>query len=181
MTADQDVYRKTGRGGAGNYVVQNKADDADKVKLTANTPFILILKPPQDLEAQSLATDEVPPPDRATANVPARAGRGGSGNYVNPSDLPDAAEQDEMARKTAAAVNASLMKNQAVRGGGLGGRGGAGNWKHAISFEEEERMREEEKSRGEALEKKVRETVEKGLKMPEKVHHGPQHVKRNED
>ncbi|UZP43870.1 hypothetical protein NXS19_011682 [Fusarium pseudograminearum] len=92
MTADQDVYRKTGRGGAGNYVVQNKADDADK-----------------DLEAQSLATDEVPPPDRATANVPARAGRGGSGNYVNP------------------------------------------------------------------------ETVEKGLKMPEKVHHGPQHVKRNED
>ncbi|PTD09512.1 hypothetical protein FCULG_00008660 [Fusarium culmorum] len=101
MTADQDVYRKTGRGGAGNYVVQNKADDADK-----------------DLEAQSLATDEVPPPDRATANVPARAGRGGSGNYVNPSDLPDAAEQDEMARKTAAAVNASLMKNQAVREAG---------------------------------------------------------------
>ncbi|RGP78110.1 hypothetical protein FLONG3_3752 [Fusarium longipes] len=162
MTADQDVYRKTGRGGAGNYVVQNKAEDADK-----------------DLEAQTLATDEVPPPDRATANVPARAGRGGSGNYVNPSDLPDAAEQDEMAKKTAAAVNASLKKNQATRGGGLGGRGGAGNWKHAISFEEEERMREEERSRGEALERKVMETVEKGLKMPEKVHHG-HHVKHKD-
>ncbi|KAK6707080.1 hypothetical protein SNK04_008082 [Fusarium graminearum] len=145
MTADQDVYRKTGRGGAGNYVVQNKADDADK-----------------DLEAQSLATDEVPPPDRATANVPARAGRGGSGNYVNPSDLPDAAEQDEMARKTAAAVNASLMKNQAVRGGGLGGRGGAGNWKHAISFEEEERMREEEKSRGRRWRRRLGRRLRRG-------------------
>ncbi|KAH7188393.1 uncharacterized protein B0J16DRAFT_93216 [Fusarium flagelliforme] len=160
MTTDQDVYRKTGRGGAGNYVVKSKADEADK-----------------DLEAQDLATDEVPPPDRTTANVPARAGRGGSGNYVNPSDLPDAREQDEMARKTAAAVNANLRKNP---GGGLGGRGGAGNWKHAISFEEEERMREEERSRGEALERKVKETVDKGLRMPEKVHHGPAHIKRND-
>ena len=31
MTTDQDVYRKTGRGGAGNYAVQSKADEADKV------------------------------------------------------------------------------------------------------------------------------------------------------
>ncbi|SPJ81852.1 uncharacterized protein FTOL_09257 [Fusarium torulosum] len=153
MAPDMDVYRKTGRGGAGNYH-QSKADDA-----------------PKDLEAQNLATDEVPPPDRLTANVPARAGRGGSGNYVNPEDLPDAQEQDEMARKTAAAVSASLKKNQAVRGG-LGGRGGAGNWKHAVSFEEEERMREEERSREEELQKRVKDSVDQGLKMPERVHHG---------
>jgi hypothetical protein len=127
-----------------------------------------------DLEAQNLATEEVQP----SANAPSRAGRGGFGNYVNPEELPDAKEQDEMAHKTAAAVNASLKKNHVVRGG-LGGRGGAGNWKHAISFEEEERMREEERSRGEQLAKKVKEEVDKGLRMPEKAHHG-HHVKHNE-
>ncbi|KAF9774800.1 hypothetical protein IL306_007174 [Fusarium sp. DS 682] len=154
---DQDVYRKVGRGGAGNFV-SSKPEDA------ANA----------DLEAQNLATEEV----QLTANAPARAGRGGFGNYVNPEELPDAKEQAEMAQKTAAAVNASLKKNHVVRGG-LGGRGGAGNWKHAISFEEEERMREEERSRGEELAKKVKEEVDKGLRMPEKVHHG-HHTKHND-
>ncbi|CCT66246.1 uncharacterized protein FFB20_06549 [Fusarium fujikuroi] len=154
---DQDVYRKVGRGGAGNFV-SSKPEDA------ANA----------DLEAQNLATEEVQP----SVNGPSRAGRGGFGNYVNPEELPDAKEQDEMAQKTAAAVNASLKKNHVARGG-LGGRGGAGNWKHAISFEEEERMREEERLRGEQLAKKVKEEVDQGLKMPEKAHHG-HHVKHNE-
>ncbi|KAF5027240.1 hypothetical protein F66182_656 [Fusarium sp. NRRL 66182] len=150
MTPNQDAYRRVGRGGAGNYYPSNKADDAAKDK---------------DLEAQNLATDEAPPPDRSTASVPARAGRGGAGNYVNPADLPDAREQDEMAEKTAAAVNASLKKNHNTRGG-LGGRGGAGNWRA------DEDGKESEKSRGEELAKKVRDEVEKGLKMPERVHHG---------
>ncbi|KAF4991937.1 hypothetical protein FGRMN_7491 [Fusarium graminum] len=161
MAPDMDVYRKTGRGGAGNYI-QSKPDDASK-----------------DLEAQNLATDEAPPPDRLTASVPARAGRGGSGNYVNPEDLPDAQEQDEMAKKTAAAVSASLKKNNPVRGG-LGGRGGAGNWKHAVSFEEEERMRDEERAREEELQKRVRDSVEQGLKMPERAHHGHGHAKHDD-
>ncbi|KAF4438464.1 hypothetical protein F53441_12787 [Fusarium austroafricanum] len=150
MASDQDVYRKVGRGGAGNFVSGKPDDSANR-----------------DLEAQNLATEEVQP----IANAPSRAGRGGFGNYVNPEELPDAREQDEMALKTAAAVNSSLKKNHVVRGG-LGGRGGAGNWKHAISFEEEERMREEERSRGEELAKRAREEVDKGLKMPERAHHG---------
>ncbi|KAM0562141.1 hypothetical protein ACHAPJ_002585 [Fusarium lateritium] len=161
MAPDQDVYRKTGRGGAGNFYASNKSDDAAKN---------------QDLEAQNLATDEAPPPDRSTASVPARAGRGGSGNYVNPADLPDARERDEMAAKTAAAVNASLKRNHNVRGG-LGGRGGAGNYR----FEEDDKTREDgERTRGEELEKKVRDEVEKGLKMPERVHHGHGHDKHDE-
>ncbi|KAF4973243.1 hypothetical protein FSARC_398 [Fusarium sarcochroum] len=150
MAPDQDVYRKVGRGGAGNYYTSNKSDDAAK-----------------DLEAQDLATDEAPLPDRSTANVPVKGGRGGAGNFVNPADLPDAREQDEMAKKTAAAVNASLKRNHNV--GGLGGRGGSGNYR----VEENDKTREDgEKTRGEELEKKVKDEVEKGLKMPEKVHHG---------
>ncbi|KAF4983223.1 hypothetical protein FZEAL_1326 [Fusarium zealandicum] len=149
MAPDQDVYRKVGRGGAGNYYAATKADDASR-----------------DLEAQDLATTLAPPPDRASAQVPARAGRGGAGNYVNPADLPDAREQSEMADKTAAAISASLKRNQHQRGG-LAGRGGAGNWKA-----DEEQAREDERTRGEEMERKAKEAVEKGLKMPEKVHHG---------
>ena len=79
-----------------------------------------------------------------------------------------------MADGTAEAVRASLRSNQAQ--GGLGGRGGAGNWKSAEQQEEEKRRRgeEEERSSGrrEELERSVQEAVDKGLKMPERVYHG---------
>ncbi|KAF4470927.1 hypothetical protein FALBO_2169 [Fusarium albosuccineum] len=147
MAPEHDVYRKVGRGGAGNYYASTKEDEASR-----------------DLEAQDLATDPIPPPDRSSAHVPARAGRGGAGNYVDPANLPDAREQQEMADRTAAAISASLKKNHHAHGA-LGGRGGAGNWKG-------EEREVEDRSKGEELEKKIKEAVDKGLKMPERVHYG---------
>ncbi|KAM5351325.1 hypothetical protein ACJ41O_004048 [Fusarium nematophilum] len=191
MAPDHDVYRKVGRGGAGNYYA-SKPDDASKVSCPpphrlpfscTGFPYDLIVENShtrKDLEAQELATTPAPPPDRSTAHVPARAGRGGAGNYVDPANLPDAREQEEMADKTAAAVNASLKKNHHTRGG-LAGRGGAGNWQADEGEEHEAAKRDEDdKAKGQHLEKKVKEAVEKGLKMPEKVHHG-QDKKKHED
>lgn len=110
-----------------------------------------------------------PPPDKSSVHAPTRAGRGGAGNYVDPANMPDAREQEAMADRTAAAVAASLRRNNQVRGG-LGGRGGAGNWQ--VDEEEEQRRRkEEDRVRGEELERSVRDAVDRGLKMPEKVYH----------
>lgn len=123
----------------------------------------------QDLEAQELDTAVVPPPDQRTTHLPARAGRGGAGNYVDPANLPNKREQEEMAEKTAAAISKSLQRPHR---GGLGGRGGAGNWNQADDEEARKVAEEEERHKGEDLEQKVKDAVEKGLKLPERVHHG---------
>ncbi|KAI5465551.1 hypothetical protein BGZ63DRAFT_373917 [Mariannaea sp. PMI_226] len=156
MPADQDVYRKVGRGGAGNYYAPNKADEELK-----------------DLEAQNLGTTVAPPPDRSSAQLPTRAGRGGAGNYVDPANMPDAKEQEAMADKTAAAIAASLKRNNQFRGG-LGGRGGAGNWREDADVEELARSKaEDEKTRRERMEQEIRDSVDKGLKLPERAFHTP--------
>ncbi|KAK7428570.1 hypothetical protein QQZ08_005008 [Neonectria magnoliae] len=148
---DQDVYRKVGRGGAGNFYAPT-ADGNDS----------------KDLEAQNLSTSVAATPDRSSAQVPTRAGRGGAGNYVDPANMPNAREQEEMANKTAAAVNASLKKHHQLRGGlAAHGRGGAGNWK--VDEEEDRKKAADEESV--KLEQKVKDAVDQGLKKPEKVHH----------
>ncbi|KAH7162393.1 hypothetical protein B0J13DRAFT_9310 [Dactylonectria estremocensis] len=151
MTADHDVYRKVGRGGAGNYYAPPTDGDDSK-----------------DLEAQPLGTSVAPPPDRSSAQVPTRAGRGGAGNYVEPANMPDAREQELMASKTAAAISASLKKHSQVRGG-YAGRGGNGNWK-ADDDEARKKAAEEQTALGEKLEKQAQDAVDKGLKLPDKVH-----------
>lgn len=159
---DQQAFRKVGRGGAGNFYSSHQVDNADRV----HAPSLPFPRDPdsqalQDLEAQERSAA---PPDAFSSSgghAFARAGRGGAGNYVDPAQLPDAHEQEEA---VAAAVSAR-RKQQHPRGG-LAGRGGAGNWKP----EDESGLDEEKKSWGEELERKAREMVDKGLKMPEKIH-----------
>ncbi|KAK5990012.1 hypothetical protein PT974_08275 [Cladobotryum mycophilum] len=153
---DQDALRKVGRGGAGNYYSAKEADDASK-----------------DLEAQklNLPIDHVPP----GVGLVARAGRGGAGNFVDPAQ--NARDQEQLAHETAAAVRSNVKNNNSnnhqAQGGGLSGRGGAGNFNSSSSKAEQAKRREEEdKSRIAHLETKVKEAVESGLKVPEKVHHG---------
>ena len=76
-----------------------------------------------------------------------------------------------VAQKTAAAV-----KQHPARATGLSGRGGAGNWKTDAAAREARRA-EEERGRGEELERQAREAVDQGLKMPDKVHHAVEKTK----
>lgn len=68
-----------------------------------------------------------------------------------------------MAQETAKAVKASRPT-----GNGYAGRGGAGNWKGGGEGKDDA-ADEGERSRLEEMEKKAREVVDQGLKMPEKV------------
>jgi hypothetical protein len=60
----------------------------------------------------------------------------------------------------------------------LGGRGGAGNWQDSSAAEEQRRRDDEERRRAEELERLAREEVDRGLRMPEKVHHGVETIKK---
>lgn len=170
MTSDQDVYRKVGRGGAGNFHVASPADKAAKVRKKAPCimwffflPQLTFVVLPKDLEAQvsPTTTAAVAPPSSSTANGLSRAGRGGAGNYIAASDLPNAQEQRELA----AAVSASLKKHPHVKSG-LAGRGGAGNYTVDDAAADSGKQGEEV----EDVERRVREEVDKELKMPDKVH-----------
>ncbi|KAG9257285.1 uncharacterized protein F5Z01DRAFT_671723 [Emericellopsis atlantica] len=138
----QDQLRKVGRGGAGNfYSAPSKEAEAD-------------------LEAQTAEDTGTAP--SSTVPSAARAGRGGAGNFINPQDAQ--ANEADVAASTMEAVR---QEPSAPRAGGYAGRGGAGNWKAKKEADGEERDAEGNHD----IEHKVKEAVEHGLKMPEKVHH----------
>ncbi|OAA38894.1 hypothetical protein NOR_06547 [Metarhizium rileyi] len=170
---DQDVLRKVGRGGAGNFYSAKDDGPAaaaittDRVRLTdahAMNRHRPELTSRQDLERQDPIVTTIQDP--AAAGQPVRAGRGGAGNYIDPSQLPHTDDKNRIANEVAAAVTSSLKKHPHRA---MGGRGGAGNW---TGEEQEPRKEDEAGSTTEQLERKVKEAVERGLKIPEKVHHG---------
>ncbi|KAF4511367.1 hypothetical protein G6O67_003173 [Ophiocordyceps sinensis] len=163
MAQDQDALHKVGRGGAGNYH-------------PTSAPSPATCKPPAPEPAIVAAPD---------APGPLRGGRGGAGNFVDPG---------ESAREVGAAVlAANRSRRQQGRGGrgrAMGGRGGAGNWAGRsvahyggdrddddddeydyVDYEWDE-VHGPHAQKVEALERKVKEVVDKGLRMPDKVHHG---------
>lgn len=125
-----------------------------------------MLRDKQDIEAQK-STDVAASSTLPTSTGYVRAGRGGSGNYVDPTSLPGTKQQEELASKTQAAVNASIARSAAR---GASGRGGAGNYTGSV-VPGAEATEEEEVKRKEALEKKIIEDVEAGLPMPPKAFH----------
>ena len=70
-----------------------------------------------------------------------------------------------MHQQTAAAV-----RQQPPRAPGLSGRGGAGNWR-TDSAARDAKQAEEERGKSAEMERKAREVVDQGLKMPDRVHH----------
>lgn len=56
----------------------------------------------------------------------------------------------------------------------LSGRGGAGNYRATSGESEDKAVVDKE------LERKVREVVDKGLKMPDKVHQAPEKVQKDD-
>ena len=151
-----DVFRRVGRGGAGNFYSQKDVEDAENAR-------------PKDLEAQQqkTATSQHTTTQATSNSAPAysRAGRGGAGNFYEAGTISESIEREQEVQKTKAAVAAS---GNARSRGGLTGRGGMGNW--ADDSADVERVKEEEKKK-EVIEAKILEDVEAGLKLPAKAYH----------
>jgi hypothetical protein len=145
MSQTQDVFRKIGRGGAGNFYSKPAVPDNTNKDLEAQHP---------DPSTQPLPSSNTPLPGQY-----ARAGRGGAGNYVDPST---AWEQQAAEEKITAKASANAAAGKAVNRMALGGRGGAGNYSQKT--EEVPNWKAETKKSSE-IEQTVTEAVN-GLKMP---------------
>ncbi|KAI1469364.1 uncharacterized protein F4812DRAFT_422826 [Daldinia caldariorum] len=170
------VYRRSGRGGAGNFYSQKDIDEAAKRKsqdLEAQTPQTRAddepLADPADGPAQPAATPTVSSASNG-ARTYARAGRGGAGNFV---DVPSSSE---VATVTVAAPSSTpTAQDQAhIQPPRHSGRGGAGNWtsEHAGA---EPYDQEQERKRREALDAHILQDIRDSLPQPPKIHymHGP--------
>ena len=102
-------------------------------------------------------------------------GRGGAGNLAPDepgAPAPAASSQGKEEESIGGPGSESappvvIKESHAVKMGRLGGRGGAGNWLDKLSAKYQEKQKNEEKDE---LEKRVRETVDEGLTVPEKTH-----------
>ncbi|KAI9816451.1 MAG: hypothetical protein M1827_001583 [Pycnora praestabilis] len=152
-----EVYRRVGRGGAGNYYSQKDVQDATK-------------RTAEDLEAAKTTTastsDEEPP---QVVQDYAHMGRGGAGNYYSP---PDLQQNGTFAGSNNAGEATAAVSEGSGADKGYRGRGGAGNY---IAGNEETRKVEAEKQAKEMQEGvhvKVMQDVEAGLAPPPKAHLG---------
>lgn len=178
-----EQYMKAGRGGAGNFYSKQDLVDAAK---TAHQ---------DDPEAQSTINDltRVPTTSNAAPEY-LHTGRGGAGNWVQPSSLqsqglsqaasPNATSTTSVLLPSTNTSQSTQGYNKAIFGPPQrtigsskpiyrGGRGGAGNY---VDPEVEERMKREraeaeEKARIE-VEKKVERDVEAGLARPPRAYGG---------
>ncbi|KEY70264.1 hypothetical protein S7711_04372 [Stachybotrys chartarum IBT 7711] len=147
MTNDQDVFRRIGRGGAGNFFTPKQVEQASKDHAS------------KDIEAQK---PDHPVAAPSTGPAMARAGRGGAGNFV---------DRDEAAAKTAREDNLTAMATaNGSRHTPRIGRGGAGNW--VGDEEEKQRLEAERQGKAAELERQAAQSVDAGLQMPAQVHHG---------
>ncbi|CAP68973.1 uncharacterized protein PODANS_7_9310 [Podospora anserina S mat+] len=159
-----DVFRRTGRGGAGNYYSKKDIEDVQKASEAS-----------ADLEAQADLTKTATTIQQQPAPVPySRGGRGGAGNFYGAADTAASAkQQSEDAERTKKAVAASIAARQKTGGTG---RGGAGNYGAAAipgadlpTPEDEQRKKLAE----EEMEMKVLKEVEDQLGKPPGAYHRP--------
>ncbi|KAK0748672.1 hypothetical protein B0T21DRAFT_344301 [Apiosordaria backusii] len=163
-----DVFRRTGRGGAGNFY--SKKDVEDVQKATAASA---------DLEAQADLTKTATAVQQQQAPTSySRGGRGGAGNFYDAADTAASAkQQSEDAERTKKAVAASIAarhKAGAVAGGT--GRGGAGNYGAAAIPGADLPTAEDEQQRKvveEEMELRVLKEVEEQLGKPPGVYTRP--------
>ncbi|KAK4217963.1 hypothetical protein QBC37DRAFT_413641 [Rhypophila decipiens] len=157
-SADDQVYRRVGRGGAGNWYSKKDVEEAEKAQQQA------------DIEAQkqNIASAAGPANPIAASTQYHRAGRGGAGNFHEPATTaPDAVDPvavqqtEEQIEKIKAAVAA-----QKPRTGGMGGRGGVGNWSSNSNSLNVQQQEKEEQKKVQEVELRVLKDVEAGLAMP---------------
>ncbi|KAK4245397.1 hypothetical protein C7999DRAFT_43064 [Corynascus novoguineensis] len=182
-----DVFRRIGRGGAGNFYSKQ---DIQAVEKASETDLEAQDQPLADLNLTRTRTAGTNSGTDPKPNY-ARSGRGGAGNFTFPSasaststsasaSAPaaadaqtefEAANRDEALAEadraeTAAAVAASLATKSKT--GGLSGRGGAGNWRTGDGRSTEEK--EEERKAIEELEKRVLNEVSGELPPPARAY-----------
>lgn len=173
-----DAYRKAGRGGAGNFYSQ------DDIAAMAASSFNN-----KDVEAQKPAPDsDVPPSDPAdepaAGPVYGHSGRGGAGNFVNPSTAPATVASSSSVRQGGGPTGApapAVVHSTGTPGAGAGagtatrpsysGRGGAGNWTSTSEENIAVAIAEQERKRKAALDAKVFDDVKAGLRPPRRVYH----------
>lgn len=157
-----EVYKRVGRGGAGNFYSKKDVEDVAKASMV-----------PTDLEAQKTASSLAhPPPTTGGPAQYSRAGRGGAGNFYDgggdPATVADSVEREAEARKAQALVGASLAQ---PKNGGLGGRGGAGNWSDSGSSSSSGLVPPWERQTMDQLQAKIVKDVDAGLTPPPKTYH----------
>ncbi|KAI1374537.1 hypothetical protein F4677DRAFT_160370 [Hypoxylon crocopeplum] len=188
-----DVYRRSGRGGAGNFYSQKDIDEVTQAE-------------PKDLEAQKpQPPDDYPtdpadvPPDVAptttsstgggsSAQTYARTGRGGAGNFVDPTSAPSSSTAAPPTTTTTTTTSPSVPNSPTSTTPNPqpqqqqvppppsrnmhSGRGGAGNW---TTTAEGVYDPEQERKRREALDAHILQDIRDSLPQPPKIHymHGP--------
>ncbi|KAI4865881.1 hypothetical protein F4820DRAFT_277723 [Hypoxylon rubiginosum] len=178
-----DVYRRTGRGGAGNFYSQKDVEEATKA--ADSSKDLEAQKQHQQPPADEIPTDPADPPSQHTTTTTsdsnngayARTGRGGAGNFVDPVTAAASSPSSPPASPSSTATPAPAT----VARSGLSGRGGAGNWT-TVPGEGEDGGGggavydpEQERKRREALDAHILQDIRDSLPQPPRIHymHGP--------
>ncbi|KAK3692526.1 hypothetical protein B0T22DRAFT_447464 [Podospora appendiculata] len=168
--SSEPVFRRVGRGGAGNWYSKQDIEDAEKKTQAADLEGQKTKQASAPLAATTTAANAA-----STAAAYARGGRGGAGNFAPPTAVSgiDASttqhEREQGTERTKAAVAASKPRT-----GGLSGRGGVGNWMDsatAAAGGETPQKVEQERKKLEEMELEVLKNVEAGLAMPRPAYH----------
>ncbi|KAI6091858.1 hypothetical protein F4821DRAFT_254613 [Hypoxylon rubiginosum] len=183
-----DVYRRTGRGGAGNFYSQKDIAEATKAADSSKDLEAQKQQQQQPAPADEIPTDPADAPAQNATLAPgayARTGRGGAGNFVDPISVA-AAQTSSSASTTSPPTSPTSSTTPApavVARNGLSGRGGAGNWTTVPGEGEGQGESEEggvydpeqERKRREALDAHILKDIRDSLPQPPKIHymHGP--------
>ncbi|OTB08351.1 hypothetical protein M426DRAFT_316975 [Hypoxylon sp. CI-4A] len=167
-----DAYRRSGRGGAGNFYSQKDIEEATKGKsndLEAQNPQVPldddIPTDPGDAPAQSATGTTKPYKLHTNAG---RIGRGGAGNFVDVDDENNETSTTTITRTTPSSSSSQPPPPPApTRTVGYSGRGGAGNW----TEQAEAHDAEQERKRREALDAHILEDIRESLPQPPKIHY----------
>ncbi|KKY35909.1 hypothetical protein UCDDA912_g04047 [Diaporthe ampelina] len=149
-----DVFRRIGRGGAGNFIPEKEIQDAERAKQA------------HDPESQKNEVTAAPPPASAVASHPpqyVRVGRGGSGNYTEPPTIAESQDRQDVVERTKAAVSASQAGRPRA---GFSSRGGAGNWTDDAPADDSE-----ESSKRQEIADKVKQDINSSLPPPPRTYH----------
>ncbi|OTA91551.1 hypothetical protein M434DRAFT_397077 [Hypoxylon sp. CO27-5] len=175
-----DVYRRSGRGGAGNFYSQKDIEEVTKKAAESKDPEA---QNPQHFPDDEPPTDPADVPSQtasqfvsaASSGTYARSGRGGAGNFVDPAGISEGSALPTSSSTTTTAVSRPHQPPPTNPRSGLSGRGGAGNWTSTEETKEEVYDPEQEHKRREALDANILKDIRESLPQPPKIHymHGP--------